>query len=162
MPWKQVCWNPFSDLLAGRLPGDVIPISRFHGTITFMDVSEPYMPDRVLRQFGYIQTIPRPVIRPTRAARPVSARQYVVRYQRQESFWEQFTSHLLSAAALGSRAMPAWRCADDYMSWFERISHLRVANPNLLGPDDQMPIQRPMTAETVRNFIYLIFCYICK
>ena len=33
-------------------------MSVFHECITFLDVVEPYMPDQVLRQFGYTQSIP--------------------------------------------------------------------------------------------------------
>ena len=54
--------------------------SLYHGCLSCMKISEPYMPDRVARQFGRVQKIPRPVIRPLIARRPADVLFYNVQY----------------------------------------------------------------------------------
>ena len=46
-----------------------------------MDVVEPYYSDRVLRQFGRVQTVPPPPLAPIRAMRGLTARDYHIAYQ---------------------------------------------------------------------------------
>ena len=55
----QVVWVPY-----GPEPASDVPRTVFTGWLRYRDVIEPYMPDRVLRQFGYVQTIPMPINRP--------------------------------------------------------------------------------------------------
>ena len=45
--------------------GDMYRMSTYRGIIQFLGVVEPYMPDRVLRQFGRVQGRPLDVIPPT-------------------------------------------------------------------------------------------------
>lgn len=43
----QVIWT------FGKTPDRDCPITLFQGIIHCLDIYEPYMPDRVMRQFGY-------------------------------------------------------------------------------------------------------------
>ncbi|XP_012828262.1 PREDICTED: serine/threonine-protein phosphatase 7 long form homolog [Erythranthe guttata] len=47
MSERDVCWTPY-----GTDAHYLHPRSMYYGTIQFMDIVEPYMPDRALRQFG--------------------------------------------------------------------------------------------------------------
>ena len=49
-------------------------LSRYRGTIRWLFEEEPYMPDRVLRQFGRVQHIPADPIRPAVVLRLKSAK----------------------------------------------------------------------------------------
>ncbi|CAI0411530.1 unnamed protein product [Linum tenue] len=53
----HVDWLPF-----GANPSRAFPRSLYRGVIRVYDVAETYDPSRVLRQFGYRQVIPDPVI----------------------------------------------------------------------------------------------------
>ncbi|KAL5191895.1 Protein MAINTENANCE OF MERISTEMS [Glycine soja] len=65
-------------------------------------------PERVVRQFGYIQSIPPP---------PVSAR---LSHDQIDDRWMQFVDHLLPA---GQLCLVPGHVSADYMEWFFRISH---------------------------------------
>ncbi|KAL8138680.1 hypothetical protein V2J09_004681 [Rumex salicifolius] len=67
LPWWQlVCWLPW-----GRLDFDDprYPPSRFRGILQYLDVQEPYLPDRCLCQFGYPQGLPVVPIPPSNVKR---------------------------------------------------------------------------------------------
>ncbi|KAL5147412.1 Protein MAIN-LIKE 1 [Glycine soja] len=65
-------------------------------------------PERVVRQFGYIQSIPSP---------PVSAR---LSHDQIDDRWMQFAEHLLP---VGQLCLVPGQVSADYMEWFFRISH---------------------------------------
>ncbi|KAL5128077.1 hypothetical protein HKD37_14G040403 [Glycine soja] len=65
-------------------------------------------PERVVRQFGYIQSIPLP---------PVSAR---LSHDQIDNRWMQFADHLLP---VGQVCLVSGQVSADYMEWFFRISH---------------------------------------
>ncbi|KAH6772489.1 hypothetical protein C2S51_010893 [Perilla frutescens var. frutescens] len=52
-----VVWDPYVRLQDG---GERPKMTFYEGCITACDIVEPYLPDRVLRQFGRVQTIPHP------------------------------------------------------------------------------------------------------
>ncbi|KAH1192572.1 hypothetical protein GmHk_19G053776 [Glycine max] len=65
-------------------------------------------PERVVRQFGYIQSIPPP---------PVSAR---LSQDQIDDRWMEFADHLLPA---GQPCLVPGQVSADYIKWFFRISH---------------------------------------
>ena len=75
--------------------------SLFHGVLSFLDKTEPYMPDRVARQFGRIQQIPKPVIAPLRAWRRSKVTAYAVEYDSAKWSWDAWQIHRFSSEAVG-------------------------------------------------------------
>ena len=78
---SDVCWEPYVDHRAEHPFPD---ITWYSGCIKFGLVVESYHPERVLRQFGYIQTIPHRPFTPPRPDRSILLDQY----------WERWTDHV--------------------------------------------------------------------
>ena len=122
----QVIWDPHRHLRDDR---PFLEIAFFSGCLKCMDVVEPYHPERVLRQFGRIQTIPRAPLAPARASRGPTAGSYRIAYDFLDQIWEQWEDHVLSR---GRRSHPVVRpsdCVPGYMAWYSRITHLVVHPP---------------------------------
>jgi len=105
-----------------------------------MNIIEPYMPDRILRQFGFIQRIPSSPLQPIKVKRPVLALSYKVEYPAMESQWSMQAAHELQLHHYGTRAMPCYEAYDDYIRWYLRISHPRIQNPTHardMPPDEE-------------------------
>ncbi|KAK9112051.1 hypothetical protein Scep_019570 [Stephania cephalantha] len=63
---SEVTWDPYVN---HRENGVVHAMAFYSGTLKYMDVVEPYHPERILRQFGHVQSIPDPPYRPLEAHR---------------------------------------------------------------------------------------------
>ena len=74
----QVVWDPYT---AVRAQHPFHQIAFFCGCLRSLDVIEPYHPHRVLRWFGYVQTIPPAPLAPIRASRGSTAGKYRVSYR---------------------------------------------------------------------------------
>ena len=99
----------------------------FSGCLTCGDVAEPYHPDRVLRQFQMVQTIPRAPLRPNKSKRGRTAQGYIVTFGYLAQLWDQAIDHLLQ-----NRSCPITRpsdCVPGYLEWYRRVSHPIVQNP---------------------------------
>ncbi|KAK9743265.1 hypothetical protein RND81_03G227400 [Saponaria officinalis] len=73
--------------------------STFSGLLRFMQVIEPYQPDRCLRQFGYLQVIPRPMQAPSYAYRPSTVLHYTVEYVGYSDHqWDTWIDHRVGRA----------------------------------------------------------------
>ena len=79
-------------------------------------VVEPYHPERVLWQFGYIQTIPPRPFTPPRPNRSNLLEQY----------WERWIDHILTDQSRGRRCQysGSGESVAEYMAWYDRISHI--------------------------------------
>ena len=89
----QVTWDPYRDI---RQHHPFNQVAFYCGCIKSIDVVEPYHPDRILRQFGRVQTIPPPLLIPIRATRGPTANAYHIAYQYFDQVWERWNDHLLS------------------------------------------------------------------
>ncbi|KAH1193372.1 Protein MAIN-LIKE 1 [Glycine max] len=83
-------------------------ISSFQGQLRWGPMVVAARLERVVRQFGYIQSIPPPL---------VSAR---LSHDQIDDRWMQFADHLLPA---GQVCLVPGQVSADYMEWFFRISH---------------------------------------
>lgn len=94
-----------------------------------LDIVEPYHPERVLRQFGRVQTISPAPLDPVRAVRGVTAGRYRVIYQYLDQIWESWDNHVLSARRRSTPVRRPADCVDGYMQWYANITHLYIQNP---------------------------------
>ncbi|KAL5128007.1 Protein MAIN-LIKE 1 [Glycine soja] len=101
----DVSWLPYTEHRGIRAFQE---ISSFQGQLRWGPMVVTVRPERVVRQFGYIQSIP-PL--------PVSAR---LSHDQIDDRWMQFADHLLPA---GQLCLVPGQVSADYMEWFFRISH---------------------------------------
>ncbi|KAK9133268.1 hypothetical protein Scep_012796 [Stephania cephalantha] len=107
----------------------------YSGTIKYMDVVEPYHPERILRQFGHVQSIPDPPYRPLEAHRGPFANKYSVKYGFQQDNWERWRNHLLAPEVRGDKAEFEFLATPDYLPWFLKVSHPVITYPSLEDHD---------------------------
>ncbi|KAI8534822.1 hypothetical protein RHMOL_Rhmol10G0126500 [Rhododendron molle] len=108
----------------------VADIVFYIGCICCMTVVEPYLPDRVLRQFSLVQFVPGPPLAPLRGSRGSIAATYSVVYQYTDALWQNWRDHLLhEEEGVLVRSGVLWESHHDYLPWFRTVSHLRVS-PN--------------------------------
>jgi len=99
--------------------------SLYHGVLCCLHTTEPYMPDRVSRQFGRVQSIPSPPIITVRAWRKRKVKRYTVDYDPAEWVWG---GKRFSLEELGEETVYPYQCSDDYHEWFASISHRFVTS----------------------------------
>ncbi|KAJ1399036.1 Aminotransferase-like, plant mobile domain [Sesbania bispinosa] len=90
-----------------------LDVSWYHGYITCGSIVLPHLPERVLRQYGHIQSIP-PSPHDAFPVRGISDVHYhLLHYQ----------EHLLEEMYRGLVMTIPGECVDDYLRWYYRISH---------------------------------------
>jgi hypothetical protein len=91
-----------------------------------------HLPKWVLRQYGYVQTIPRPptTILPLAPADVVAA-------------FLEFALHFVAQQQRGDQVPDdePWKHSDRYIRWFYRVSHPLIVNP---APEPDIVILRPV------------------
>lgn len=102
---NRVAWRPYAEHRAFR---QFEAISLFSGHIRWGPYIVRHMPERVLRQFGHIQTIPPP---PTSAS---------LTTEQIDEKWLKFSEHVVQ---LGQPVTYPGQCAPGYIDWFYVISH---------------------------------------
>ncbi|XP_028186483.1 protein MAINTENANCE OF MERISTEMS-like [Glycine soja] len=102
---SDVCWIPYGEHRPVR---DFHLISCYSGLLRWGPVAVYYRPERVVRQFGYTQTIPAP---------PINS---WVSYDDIHDRWMHYSDHMVPACEVCT--VPG-QCASDYMDWFFRIFH---------------------------------------
>ncbi|XP_058216531.1 protein MAINTENANCE OF MERISTEMS-like [Rhododendron vialii] len=120
---SQMVFNPYRERRQV-----VADIALYTGCICCMIVVEPYLPDRVLRQFGLVQLVPGPPLAPLRGTRGSTSATYSVVYQYTNGLWQNWRDHMLHE----DKRVPVtpgipWESHQDYLPWFRRVSHLKVA-----------------------------------
>ncbi|RWR94760.1 serine/threonine-protein phosphatase 7 long form [Cinnamomum micranthum f. kanehirae] len=145
---SEVSWDPY---VSARAQHPLHQISFFCGCLRALDVIEPYHPHRVLRQFGYVQTIPSAPLAPIRASRGTTAGKYKVSYAFLDQYWVTWEDHVLSLAHRGRRVSHAWECSSDYIEWYTRTSHTRVQNPARHSHYDPNEGRDDMTPRTIHR-----------
>ena len=113
-------WTPY-----GQLAEEVVPISQFRGIIHSLRITEAYMPDRVMRQFGYPQQIPLPLIQPILVKRPPQPSSYRCSYGAQDSF-ENFQNVRCNFHKQALRVYFGNETFPDYNNWFLLRTHKQV------------------------------------
>ena len=101
-------------------------ISLFSGYIRWGPIFHRHMPERVLRQYGYVQTIP---------AHPRDSRAQALTPQQMDERWMHFSSYV---AQTRNVARYPSQCATGYIDWYYSISH-----PYIIPPEDGRAVQAP-------------------
>eukprot|EP00256_Glycine_max_P062089 XP_014631429.1 protein MAIN-LIKE 1-like [Glycine max] len=101
----DVCWIPYGEHREVR---DFHVRSCYSGLLRWGPVAVYYRPERVVRQFGYTQTIPAP---------PVDS---WISYDDIHDKWMHYEDHIVPA---GEVCVVPGACSNDYIDWFFRISH---------------------------------------
>ena len=122
-----VIWMPYAQ---HRVYVEFQLISLFSGHIRWGQLIVRHLPERVLRQFGYVQTIP---------GMDVSLDSETT--EAMDMCWTHFVDHMVQLGELA--AFPA-QCDEGYIEWFYRISH-----PFMLPPEDGHPPRRPPVLHSV-------------
>ncbi|KAH1250199.1 Protein MAIN-LIKE 1 [Glycine max] len=108
LDWLQipdVYWIPYGEHPEVQ---DFHVRSCYSGPLCWGPVAVYYRPERVVRQFGYTQTIPAP---------PVDS---WVSYDDIHDRWMHYEDHILPG---GEVCVVPGACSSDYIDWFFRISH---------------------------------------
>lgn len=125
MSVDAVTWTPF-----GKNPSMNVPITLFSGIIHCRTITEPYMPDRCLRQFGYVQVIPTQVFIPRKVYRGRKTQKYICDHDVMLRSWQEWRHMLVNLSGIGSsKASFPNQVVDGYLPWFRERSHLRVSPP---------------------------------
>ncbi|PNX87652.1 serine/threonine-protein phosphatase 7 long form-like protein, partial [Trifolium pratense] len=124
----DITWTPYKD------HRDVCPfkdITLYSDWIGCGPIKVRYLPERVLRQFGYMETIPR---------HPDSTANILDTVYRIDQHWLNYTDRVLTYDMLGSRSTIPSDIAPGYMSWYFRISHPYIVciSTSLMQP---MPVE---------------------
>jgi hypothetical protein len=93
------------------------------------------MPERVLRQFGWVQTIPR---HPVEVAPPETNLGEISLH------FQHTLDHALTPEQLGQRAVHGVEVEDGYIEWFYLHSH-----PRMILPDIPVPVSMPPEREVL-------------
>ncbi|CAJ2665945.1 unnamed protein product [Trifolium pratense] len=133
MEVDEVTWRPYEDHRQTRPFED---ISWYTGWIMCgTAMISPYLPERVLRQFGHVQSIPRHP--------DVSAKAGMTRFSIAEAFADYLVANYVTEEMRGPRAHNGFETVDGYIAWFYRVSH-----PKLWAPIDGNP-KRPTDYEVL-------------
>ncbi|CAI9095132.1 OLC1v1030998C1 [Oldenlandia corymbosa var. corymbosa] len=118
----EVKWEPFGPGQQG-----IVPRTIYSGWIMYRNFQEPYMPDRVIRQIGYVQNIPRSPMSPDDAFRGPKTTQYFVEHSAVDtlSTWRRIPES--GCINLGLRHFNfgeiIGECEEGYLEWYMQYSH---------------------------------------
>ncbi|MCI35185.1 serine/threonine-protein phosphatase 7 long form-like protein, partial [Trifolium medium] len=130
----DITWTPYED------HRDVCPfnnIALYSGWIRCGSTKIRYLPERVLRQFDYVQTIPRD---------PHATANILMTVDQIDQHWLQYMKRVLTSDMLGSRATLPSDTAPGYMVWYFRISH-----PYIICIPEGYSVRSPETDAAVQE-----------
>ncbi|CAI0449227.1 unnamed protein product, partial [Linum tenue] len=120
------------------------PRSLYRGVIRVYDVAETYDPSRVLRQFGYRQVIPDPVVLPFDVSRPAVGTYKVIFGAGIVQLWGT-RGQLINLDAFSTPFDDTGDVDPLYFKWYTERTHLHI------GPsrDGEQQESAPLTHEIV-------------
>ena len=131
----DVSWTSYVDHRA-HLPFE--DVSFYSGYIRCGPIMHAYLPERVLRQLGHVQGIPRSPRDVTDT--PISPEEI-------DQSWMQHELHVVDHSVRGPRLTTyLGQCVDGYMQWFHRISHPYIIPPSE-GDADRVPVREASSSQ---------------
>ncbi|XP_006582530.1 uncharacterized protein [Glycine max] len=118
-----VCWISYGDRRSFR-EFEVIPL--FSGHLRWGPLIVIHRPERVVRQFGYVQTITPHPIAPS------------ISVEEMDDRWMQFGDYI---ALVGQICVVPDQCSSDYMDWFYMILHSFMTPTQPGDPPRVPPVQ---------------------
>lgn len=112
----DVTWNPYK---AHRNIRGFDPVSLFSGYIRIGTIMTPYLPERVVRQFGHVQRIPR-------------SPQLVTGLAEIDERWSDFSAYFIDISVRGPLDSDETGHNDGYLKWYARISHRFIIPPDVV------------------------------
>ncbi|KAG5524036.1 hypothetical protein RHGRI_030894 [Rhododendron griersonianum] len=158
----EVLWRPYTDELIDSLP----PICRAGRAIWMAKVPlicfpfvQNHMPDRVMRQFGFRQTIPDAcdyTHPPHGKDFKSGAKNYSVKYRAQVSMWNNRLHHVVPHGDVDLPDSVAYPDNDPYVLCYNRItiryvSQLGAATDIAYGLFERLRTMDPIDLDVVRN-----------
>ena len=143
-------WTPFD-----RNPHQTFLITLYSGVINYRDITEPYMPDSVLRQFGYVQIIPLRLLHPKTSYRGLENNKYKCKHDENLRAWDSWMNHCFRVGEAGSyRANFSTEMVEGYLDYYQARTHIRIHRDVALT---SMPIEPCDMSEVAVSFILFNF-----
>jgi hypothetical protein len=108
-------------------------VSLYSGWLRCGERMVRYLPERVLRQFGWIQTIPR---------HPVQSAPVDINFAQIINCFLRALDYTLTTQELGEVAVHGVEAADGYIEWFYQVSHPRMILPDTPVSIGILPVNR--------------------
>ncbi|CAA0832582.1 Serine/threonine-protein phosphatase 7 long form homolog, partial [Striga hermonthica] len=125
---SDVVWTPYGEDVHVTCPRTL-----YYGWLQYRDICEPYMPARVMRQVGMVQTIPPTILHPTKVTRSQGKHNYKLDFPliSASDGWKTFpilgSVNILHYTPVTSDDAGATHT--DYMEWYQKYSHPFVLPP---------------------------------
>jgi len=135
----RVVMTPYGDHRQARL-FDLV--SLYSGWLRYGDRMVRYMPERLLRQFGRVQTIP---------IHPVQSAPLDLNLEEISNRFRCALDYALTPEQLGHHAVHDVEAAEGYIEWFYRVSHPRMVLPDMLVPVPRPPEREVLHAQAAQE-----------
>lgn len=159
LPAIKFIWEPYCDDLIGSLP-DFCRLGRdlwrARVTIFCWDGVEVHLPDRVVRQFGFMQRIPDhfqfDVLHFHHDRRGRKNKHWDQEHAQWLPFWNQRHQYVYNAPV----SQGPLQFDDIYLIWFRRITHLLIGNPTHRPQRHQGYVPNSTAYEAMVQHIHLM------
>jgi len=106
LTYDGMIWNPY---VAHRASRPLLTHGMFSGFLRLGTLVHRHLPERVLRQFGFMQPIPRP-----------SSSLPMMDFEAIDDRWKKHEQYVVHQVV---QAPAPFSCSDGYLQWFRRVSH---------------------------------------
>ncbi|MCH85630.1 putative IMP dehydrogenase/GMP reductase, partial [Trifolium medium] len=103
----------------------------------------PHLPERVLRQYGHVQSIPRDAV--------ISARPLMNAFQIQHAFQDYLVKNYVTLQMRGPRVQSSWDSEPGYIAWIYSVSHPKLWPPVEGGPPRTANVEVLIEEDGARN-----------
>lgn len=156
----DVVWDSLRDV-RGQYPFQRCAF--YNGPIVCFEIVELYLPQRFLRQLGFVQPIPTTPFAIEPKKLKSSVKSYKAAYSNLGDFsWSEWRNHLLHENLTTNHVGEPWDCDSNYMEWYKSVSHPFVANPNsritepIQSSEHNSLVKRMVSLYVITTFFYSV------